>query len=666
MKREEAEKRVAELIREINRHNVLYYVENSPVISDAGYDALFRELTDLEARFPDLVRPDSPTRRVGGAPTAGFAVAAHTRPMLSIENGTAEEDVRDFDRRLCRLLGTEEIEYVVEPKIDGVALSLVYEDGLLARAVTRGDGVRGDEVTANVRTIRVIPLGVDYRKPLEVRGEVYLSRRDFEQANREREASGAPLFANPRNAAAGSLKQLDPRVTASRRLLFYAWAGFFEARPGDHRRTLDFLRALGFPVNPLAVTARGVEAVLSACRGWAERRTALPYEVDGLVIKVNRFDFQERAGRTARSPRWALAFKFPALQETTTVRNIVVQVGRTGTLTPVAELEPVSLAGSTVSRATLHNEDEIRRLGVKIGDRVFIEKAGEVIPRVVRALPELRTGAERDFAMPARCPACGGPVTRAEGEVAARCVNMACPPQVRERILHFASRDAMDIEGLGGETVAALLSAGLVADAGDLYALDHGSVVALPRMADKSARNLLASIDRSRRRDLTRLVYALGIRHVGLGAAGILAGCFGSLEELSRAGVEELTALREVGPVMARSVVDFFRAGDNRRVIAKLKAAGVNTRRREGSGPAAGALAGKLFVLTGTLSALPRNRAAEMIRARGGTVSGAVSGRTDYLVAGDGAGSKLARARELGVRVLSEAEFLELAGSGGE
>ncbi|HNQ35396.1 MAG TPA: NAD-dependent DNA ligase LigA [bacterium] len=662
MDKQSAEKRIAALVETINRHNHRYYVEANPVVSDAEYDGLVRELKELEGRFPELQRTDSPTLRVGGQPLDGFRTVEHLRPMLSLENGYSEAEVREFDRRLARLLETDEIEYVVELKVDGVALSLVYESGRLLRAVSRGDGWRGDDVTANIRTIRTIPLAIPYAGRLEVRGEVYLTRADFARINRERLESEEPVFANPRNATAGSLKLLDSREVARRRLLFFAWAGFPEPELASHWETLEFLGRNFFPVNPNIKLVRGVGALLDACAFWAERRRQLSYETDGLVFKVNRLTVQAAVGSTSKSPRWALAYKFPAEQATTRILDILSQVGRLGTITPVAVLEPVRLAGTTVSRASLHNQDEIRRLGVRIGDRVFIEKAGEIIPQVVKVITELRTGTEREFEFPKFCPACRGPLSRAEQEVAVRCTNPGCPAQVKERILHYAGREAMDIEGLGVELVDRLVDLGLVKDAAGLYRLTPGQLVNLERLGEKSAGKLLASIQASRERPLARLIHSLGVRHVGLRAAEVLAGRFASLDELAAAPEADLTAIHEIGPVIAGSLADYFRNPDNRRLLEELKAAGVRFDRRDGlAGPAGtGPLAGRTFVITGRLEKWTRSRAREIIQRLGGRVADSVSGRTDFLLAGADPGSKLDRARELRVRVLTEAEFSKM------
>lgn len=649
-------------MRETNYHNYQYYVENNPVISDAEYDALLRELRVLEEKCPFLRRPDSPTQRVGGQPIEGFVTVEHPRPMLSLENGYSEEDVREFDQRMRKLLGVSDIEYVVELKMDGVALSLIYEKGKFARAVTRGDGYQGDDITENARTISVIPLQVGYQKPLEVRGEAYLRKDDFLRINQRREEAGEPLFANPRNATAGTLKHLDPKEVSQRKILFFAWAGFLEKPVKSHWETLEFLKKIRFPVNPNIKKFAGIGPVIDYCNSWQSKRHSLPYETDGMVIKVNSLAYQEDAGFTSKSPRWALAYKFPAEQATTQIKDIAVQVGRLGTLTPVAILEPVHLSGTMVSRATLHNQDEIRRLGVKIGDRVFVEKAGEIIPQVVKVITETRTGEEKDFVMPKECPVCGGPVSREEGEVAIRCTNIRCPAQVKERVFHFASRDAMDIEGLGWEMVALLVDQGLISDFGDLYLnLNYDNLVRLERMGKKSTENLLNAITKSKNRELANLIYGLGIRHVGTRAAEVLTEHFSSLDRLVRADVEDLTSIREIGPVMAQSIVRFFRDEETKKVLDKLRRVGVNMKsRKEKVSIEKQVFAGKTLVVTGTLKRFSRNQAESLIKKLGGRIAGSVSSKTDYLVNGEEPGSKLARAQQLGVRILSEAEFVEM------
>jgi DNA ligase (NAD+) len=585
----------------------------------------------------------------------------HARLMLSLENGNSEQEVRDFDQRVRKLLEVPQVEYTVELKIDGVALSLIYQSGRFLRAITRGDGVQGDDVTENVRTISVIPLRIDYADPLEVRGEAYLSHEEFVRINRQRESEGEPSFVNPRNAAAGSLKHLDSREVARRKILFFAWAGFLSEDLKEHHLVLEFLRRRRFPVNPHIRTFQGIDAVMEYCNSWQEKRHTLPYDTDGMVIKVNRLAWQDAAGFTSKSPRWALAYKFPAEQATTRIKNIVVQVGRLGTITPVAELEPVFLSGSTVSRASLHNQDEIKRLDVRIGDRVFIEKAGEIIPQVIKVISELRTGEEVDFVMPKNCPACGGRLHQAEGEVAVRCTNIRCPAQVKERVLHFAGRDAMDIEGLGIEMVTVLVDKGLISDFGDLYSLTYEKLIELDRMAKKSTENLLSAIKKSKGRDLVNLLFGLGIRHVGARAAEILAENFSSLDELEQAKAEDLTALREIGPVLAESIADFFRDAETKKVIDKLKIAGVNMVQKEQKPSARKQVfAGKSVVVTGILEGMARSEAERLVKELGGRVSSSVSKKTDYLVVGKDPGSKLDKAKNFGVKILTEENFLEI------
>ena len=656
-----AEKRIAELIREINEHNYRYYMEDNPVVGDVEYDRLVKELKDLEEKFPMLRQPDSPTRRVGGQPIEGFVTVRHSRLMLSLENGNSEEEVRDFDQRVRKLLEVPQVEYTVELKIDGVALSLIYQSGRFLRAITRGDGVQGDDVTENVRTISVIPLRIDYAGSLEVRGEAYLSHDEFARINRQRESEGEAAFVNPRNATAGSLKQLDSREVARRKILFFAWAGFLSEDLKEHRLVLEFLRKQRFPVNPHIRTFQGIDTVIEYRNSWQEKRHTLPYDTDGMVIKVNHLAWQDVVGFTSKSPRWALAYKFPAEQVTTRIKNIVVQVGRLGTITPVAELEPVFLSGSTVSRASLHNQDEIKRLGVKIGDRVFVEKAGEIIPQVIKVIPELRTGEEVDFVLPKNCPVCESRLHQAEGEVAVRCTNIRCPAQVKERVLHFAGRDAMDIEGLGIEMVTVLVDKGLISDFGDLYSLTYEKLIELDRMAKKSTENLLAAIAKSKERDLVNLLFGLGIRHVGTRAAEILAENFSTLKELEQAKVEDLTAIREIGPALAESITDFFQDTETTKVIDKLKNAGVNMVQKEKKAPVRNPVfVGKSVVVTGILEGMARSEAERLVKELGGRVSSSVSKKTDYLVVGKDPGSKLDKAKIFGVKIITKEDFLKM------
>jgi len=673
---ERARSRIEELRKEINEHNYRYYVLNDPVISDAEYDLLMRELERLEREYPSLVTPDSPTQRVGGEVQKGFAPVRHRVPMLSLANAFNEGELRDFDRRVRSALAKGKdfgsVEYVVEPKYDGLAVSLYYENSVFVRGATRGDGETGEDITANLKTVRSIPLHLREQLPaIEVRGEVYMDKEAFQRLNKEREEAGQPLFANPRNAAAGSLRHLDPRTAASRKLDAFIYAvGYCEGeRPATHAETLEWLKRLGFRVNPDYEIFQSIEDVVEYCRSWQERRFELPYVIDGLVVKVNSISQQQLLGSTLKSPRWAIAFKFPAEEAVTRVKDIIVRVGRTGVLTPTAILEPVRLAGSTVSRATLHNEDVVKEKDIRIGDTVIIHKAGDVIPEVVRSLPEKRTGKERRFVMPDACPECGAAVVRTEGEAAARCTGLACPAQLRESLLHFVSRGAMDIRGLGPAVLNQLLEKKLVCDAADLYYLRYDDLVKLERMGDKSAQNLLSAIEKSKANPLSRLIFALGTPHVGERAARILAGHFRTLDNLMAAGFDELVAIPEIGPKMAESITAFFAEEQNRKVIQRLVKAGVNTYAEPPSEAEEGAaarknFAGKTFVLTGSLRKYTRREAQDIIENLGGRVSSSVSKKTDYVVAGEKPGSKLEKARSLGVRVLNEEEFGQMLRGG--
>jgi DNA ligase (NAD+) len=661
---------VEELRREIEEHDYRYYVLDAPVISDDQYDRLMRELEQLEKQHPELVTPSSPTQRVGGKPREGFVTVRHRVSMLSLANVFAEGELRDFDRRVRSALPGEAVEYVVELKIDGLAVSLSYEDGWFIRGATRGDGETGEDISENLKTIRSIPLRL--RRPvtepipgvLEIRGEVYMSKEAFARLNEIREEAGEPLFANPRNAAAGSLRQLDPRVTAGRKLDIYVYGiGYSEGPvPQSHAGTLSLLAELGFRVNPHHQVFDKLEDVLAYCREWQDRRFALSYAVDGMVIKVNSLAQQERLGATMKSPRWAAAYKFPPEQAVTRVEDIIVRVGRTGVLTPTAVLAPVRLAGTTVARATLHNEDMIREKDIRIGDTVVAQKAGDIIPEVVEVLKEKRTGREQAWQMPDRCPECGSAVVREEGEAAVRCTSLACPARAREGLIHFASRNAMDITGLGPAVVGQLLEAGLTSDPADLYSLHYEDLVALSRLGPKSARNLLEAIADSKKNDLARLLFALGIRHVGERAARVLAKHFGSLEKLMMVDTAELTAVPEIGPKIAASVTAFFAGEQNRRVIEKLVQAGVNTVSEKEAAEAEKLLAGKTFVLTGALRGFTRQQAQELIEKLGGRVSSSVSRATDYVVVGEDPGSKYDKALALGIAVLDEGGFIKITG----
>lgn len=660
---------ILKLRGEVRHHEDLYYVNDDPEISDAEYDALLARLQELETQHPELITPDSPTQRVGGRPAEGFPEVVHRRPMLSLENTYNIEELVAFDQRCRRLAEGRPVEYVAELKIDGVSISLHYDGEVLARGVTRGDGRIGEEVTQNARTIRSVPLKLRAKSSpgpeIEVRGEVFIPRRVFERTNAEREEQGAPRFANPRNAAAGTLRQLDSRAVAKRKLDMFAYdliAG--ERKPfTTHWEALDWMEKAGFRVNPHRERCPSIKEVIAFCNRMESQRDNLDYEIDGLVVKVNSTTLQDEFGTTAKAPRWAVAYKYPARQATTRVVSIVVQVGRTGALTPVANLEPVLLAGTTVSRATLHNADEVKRLGVRIGDWVLIEKGGEVIPKVLKVIESKRTGEEKQFRMPRKCPVCGGEISKVEGEVVSRCIAADCPAQLMGKILHFASRRAMRIEGLGESLVDQLVKKEMLRDFGDLYRLTHDDIAGLDRMAKKSATNLLEQIEASKTRDLSNLVYALGIRHVGDRTAGLLARHFGSLEALGKASVEELDDIPEIGLTVAESVRDWFDDPGNRELCERLHAAGVKTTLVRNAGQALDEkFVNKQFVLTGTLSGFTRDEAKALIEARGGRVMSSVSKKTDFVIAGEEAGSKLERATELGVAVLDEQAFKKMLG----
>jgi DNA ligase (NAD+) len=666
---EEAAREASDIRRQLSYHSHRYYVLDDPAISDAEFDGLMQRLIAIEKTYPSLVTADSPTQRVGAAPAAEFGRMAHPTPMLSLGNTFSGDDLRAFHARVISGLGTNEVEYVVELKIDGLAINLIYENGKFVRAATRGDGTYGEDVTANVRTIMSVPLALHQENPaplLEIRGEVYLPRREFDRINKERQAANEPLFANPRNAAAGSLRQLDPKVTANRALDVFVYG--IGAREGialsTHQRTLEFLAGLGLKVNKNYQVFDNIDDVIAYCESWAEKRVDLPYDIDGLVIKLNSLAGQQALGSTAKDPRWAIAYKFPAEQAVTVVEDIFVRVGRTGVLTPTAILRPVRLAGTTVSRATLHNDDYIREKDIRIGDTVIIHKAGEIIPEVVAVIPSRRTGDEIVFAMPGTCPECGGEVARQSGQAAHKCMNPHCPALQREGLIHFVSRDAMNIEGLGPAVLTSLLDAGLVNDAADLYKLTAEDLLKLERTGEKSAQNLLAAIENSKEAGLARLMFALGIRHVGVKAGGILARHFGSIDRIRQATFEELTLLPEIGPKIARSVVEYFSSPDNIELLEKLAAAGLKLTEDVSAEIGPQVFSGKTFVLTGTLPTMTRSEATELIESLGGKVTGSVSKKTDYVVAGAEAGSKLTKAQELGITVLDEEELSKLSKSG--
>ena len=668
-------RRAEKLRKEINSHNYRYHVLDSPVISDAQYDSLIRELREMEARHPELVTPESPTQRVGAAPAEGFAEVEHPAPLLSLANAFDTEELRAWHRRAQNLLEGATFDMVCELKIDGLAVALTYEGGRLMRGATRGDGYRGEEVTLNLRTIRSIPLtvtGDGYPGRFEVRGEVYLPKSAFERLNQERVAQGEPPYANPRNTAAGSLRQLDPAATASRPLdIFVYGLGYADegAMPDNHWETLQRFKDLGFKVNQVNVLCHTVEEVEDYYRVWLEKKGELDYNVDGVVVKVNPFTYQQHLGVVGREPRWAIAYKFPATQQVTRLKRIGINVGRTGSLNPYAELEPVNIGGATVKMATLHNEDDIRRKDIRIGDWVVVERAGEVIPQVVAPVVARRTGEEQVFIMPTTCPVCGSKVVRPEGEAMSYCVNTACPAQFAQSLMHFVSRDGMDIEGMGDKLALALIEAGLVRDIGDVYSISREQLLSLERMADKSADNILNSVERSKSRPLANVLVALGIRYVGYETADLLARHFGSTDRLAQATEEELATVPGIGPRIAKSVAAHFRQEENLSIIEKLRKAGVRlvaeaTPLERRALP----LAGKQLVITGRLASMSRSQAEDRIKELGGAVGSSVSRKTDYLVAGEDAGSKLEQAGKLGTSILDEEGFLRLleeARSGG-
>ena len=655
---------VKELRREIEEHDYQYFVLDQPLVSDAQYDRLMQELIRLEQEFPTLAAPDSPSQRVGGSPRVGFSTIRHHEPMLSLANAFDISELLDFDRRVRGALPGETVEYVVELKIDGLAVSLYYEEGILVHGATRGDGELGEEITANLRTIRSVPLRLrDEVVELEVRGEAYMAKEAFSRLNNSREETGEPPFANPRNAAAGSLRQLNPAVTANRRLAVFFY-GIGRHRGIDlpsHWVGLTRLAELGFRVNPHHHLCLSIDGVIDICRRWQEERFKLPYAIDGLVVKVNSLHQQQRLGSTMKSPRWAIAFKYPAEEARTVVRGVFWRVGRTGVLTPTAELEPVHLAGSTVSRATLHNMDIIRSKDIRIGDTVVVHKAGDVIPEVVEVVGELRTGSEEPVAIPRDCPECASPVTQTEDEVAHRCTNASCPALLREGLIHFVSRGAMDVAGLGPAVISLLLKEGLVRDIADLYHLAQDDLAKLERLGSKSAANLVGAIAATKDNALYRLIFGLGIRHVGERSAKILADRFGSLKAIAAASFDELVEISEIGPKIASSINSFFDNQNNLKLIDRLQTAGVNTGGTELPGDTSLLpLAGKTFVLTGSLAGLTRPEAKEKIEALGGRVASSVGKKTGFVIAGDNPGNKYQKALAMGIAILNEEEFLNI------
>ena len=673
---DKAKAKIVKLKAEINHHNYRYHVLDSPEISDAEYDDLMRELKQLEEQYPQFLTPDSPTQRVGAAPLEAFGVVEHPQPLLSLANVFSQDELLAWYTRTSRLAGDTPFDFVGEHKIDGLAMALTYVDGQLVTGATRGDGFRGENITQNLRTIRSIPLSVPGDAPprFEVRGEVYLSRTGFRKLNKEREAEGLSLFANPRNAAAGSVRQLDPRITARRPLdIIIYMLGWAEgkATPDTHWETMEYLKSLGFKVNPNNRRLKNIEEVEEFYKTWEEQREGLQYEADGIVIKINQLNLHAELGDIGHEPRWAIAYKFPAVQGTTMLRDIGISVGRTGTLNPYAILEPVSVGGVTIKQAALHNEDDIRRKDIRIGDTVIIQRAGEVIPEVVGPIASKRTGKEKEFSLLEKlpkndkgqpsCPECGGEVIKPEGEVMYYCSNAACPAQAQQRIEHFTSRGAMDIRGIGENLSATLFKEGLVRDAADLYYLRKEQLAELEKMGDKSADNIINAINRSKERPLARVIFALGIRHIGAEMAEVLAGKYQSLDELAQAPGDKLMEISTVGPKIADSITAFFRQEDNLNIIRRLKEAGVKLEEKAVR-PAELPLSGQEFVITGRMEAFSRQEAEARIKALGGAAKDNVTRQTDYVVAGADPGSKLARARELGIEILDEKEFIKLLG----
>ncbi len=661
-------KKIEELREKIRYHNYRYYVLNDPVISDAEYDQLMKELIELEKKYPQYITASSPTQRVGIEPVSEFSTVRHITPMFSLSNAFSDEELIAFDQRIKKLVPQQKIDYVVEMKIDGLAIALVYENGIFIRGTTRGDGITGEEITSNLRTIKTIPLklfGEDIPSRIEVYGEVYMKRSDFEKLNEERMKNEESLFANPRNASAGSVRQLDPRITAQRPLDTFIYRATFPEghKFNNHMEVLNYLKKIGFKINPYIKLCQDIKESINYSQEWIEKKEDLDYEIDGMVIKVNSLSLREEMGSTTRSPRWAIAYKFPAQQTTTKVRDIIVQVGRTGALTPVAILDPVKISGSVVQRATLHNEDEIKRKDVRIGDTVLIQKAGEVIPEVVKVILEKRTGQEKEFVFPSECPVCGSKVFRPEGEVVSRCNSLSCPAQIKERIRHFASRDAMDIEGLGPAIIDQLVEKGLIRDISDLYFLKRDDLISLERMAEKSADNLLDAIEKSKKKSLVNLIYGLGIRYVGVHTSEVITRYYPTLDKFKKASLEELIEINEIGPKIAESIVLFFREKENLAIIERLRRVGLNfgqeEKKRE-KGKEVQILTGKQFVLTGTLKDFTRSQATEMISRLGGRITSSVSEKTDYVVAGEDPGSKYQKAQKIGVPIINEEEFKKL------
>jgi len=661
-------KKIEELREKIRYHNYRYYALDDPILSDSEYDQSMKELTDWETKYPQYINSSSPTQRVGIEPVSKFTTVKHIAPMLSLANAFSTEELRAFDQRIKKLIPQQKLEYVVELKIDGLAVASVYENGIFVRGATRGDGVNGEEITSNLRTIKTIPLklfGEKIPPRIEVYGEVYMKKSDFKKLNKERMKNGENLFANPRNAAAGSVRQLNPRITAQRYLDTYIYRATFPEgnKFNTHMEVLNYLKKIGFKVNPHIKLFRDIELAINYCQEWIEKKEELDYEIDGMVVKVNSLSMREESGSTTRSPRWATAYKFPAQQVETKIKDIIVQVGSTGAATPVAELKPVTISGSVVKRATLHNEDEIRRKDIRIGDIVLIQKAGEVIPEVVKVIKRKKTSKEKKFVMPTQCRVCGAKLFRPEGEVVFRCTNPNCPAQVKGRIRHFASRDAMDIEGLGPAIIGQLVEKKLIRNISDLYFIKRDDLISLERMAEKSADNLLDAIEKSKKKSLANLIYGLEIRYVGVHTAEVISRYYPTLDKFKKANLEELIEIKEIGPKVSESIILFFEKKENLVIIERLRSAGLNFGQEEEIGrkkKETQILAGKQFVLTGTLKDFTRTQAKEIISELGGRVTGSISKKTDYVVAGEDPGSKYQKAQKLGVTIINEEEFKKI------
>jgi len=658
MNKNEAKKQINKLREEINLHNYKYYVENNPIISDYEFDQLLKKLEQLESEFTDLITSDSPTQRVGETPLEGFITVEHKVPMLSLANTYTYDELREFDERVKKNVG--EVEYAVEPKIDGAGVALLYENGILVRGSTRGDGVRGDEITQNLKTIRSVPLRLRSNKikNIEVRGEVYMSIKGFKKYNKEQTKKGGVVFANPRNAAAGSLRQLDSKIVATRPLdIFIYVISFSDINLDNHEKALNLLKEVGFRINPLSKKVKNIEEAIKYCEELEKKRDKLDYEIDGVVIKVNSLSEQKQLGETSKNPRWAISYKFAAKQSTTRLNDIAIQVGRTGTLTPVAILEPIEVSGVIVSRATLHNFDELKRKDIRVGDYVLVERSGDVIPQVVKSIVEKRTGEENRKTIPKKCPVCGTEVVRTEGEVAVRCPNKYCTARLKWRIRYFASRDAMDIDHLGESTIDKLIDAGLIDNIADLYKLKKESIEKLEGFKDKSAQNLIDSIEKSKNQDLSRLIFGLGISHVGKYTAQLLSVKYNSIDELANAIEEELKEIKGLGDKSAEAIVTFFSSDENTKLIERLKGIGVKTKEIKKEGLP---LQNKKFVFTGGLNTLTRPQASDYVKQNGGIIASSVSKDIDYVVVGDKPGSKYNKAKKLGLTIIDEKEFKKL------